>query len=51
MTRKVEEIVNTISGIDEIFSHSYRGTSVVVIKFDLSVDVGRPRRTCATRSP
>ncbi|MGN5480615.1 efflux RND transporter permease subunit [Cupriavidus basilensis] len=29
VTRKVEEIVNTISGIDEIFSHSYQGTSVV----------------------
>ncbi|WP_029050311.1 efflux RND transporter permease subunit, partial [Cupriavidus sp. amp6] len=41
VTRKVEEIVNTISGIDEIFSHSYQGTSVVVIKFDLSVDVGQ----------
>lgn len=41
VTRKVEEIVNTISGIDEIFSHSYQGTSVVVIKFDLSVDVAQ----------
>jgi HAE1 family hydrophobic/amphiphilic exporter-1 len=41
VTRKVEEIVNTISGIDEIFSHSYQGTSVVVVKFDLSVDVGQ----------
>lgn len=41
VTRKVEEIVNTISGIDEIFSHSYQGTSVVVIKFDLSVDAGQ----------
>ncbi|MGO4325638.1 efflux RND transporter permease subunit [Cupriavidus sp. 2TAF22] len=41
VTRKIEEIVNTISGIDEIFSHSYQGTSVVVIKFDLSVDVGQ----------
>lgn len=41
VTRKVEEIVNTISGIDEIFSHSYQGTSVVVVQFDLTVDVGR----------
>lgn len=41
VTRKVEEIVNTISGIDEIFSHSYQGTSVVVVKFDLTVDVAQ----------
>lgn len=41
VTRKVEEIVNTIAGIDEIFSHSYQGTSVVVVRFDLSVDVGQ----------
>lgn len=41
VTRKVEEVVNTISGIDEIFSNSYQDTSVVVIQFQLTVDIGQ----------
>ncbi|MGV7242869.1 efflux RND transporter permease subunit, partial [Caballeronia sp. M23-90] len=39
VTRKVEEAVNTISGIDEISSHSYDALSVVIVQFDLSVNV------------
>jgi len=38
ITRRVEEIVNTISGINEISSRSYEGISLVIIRFDLSVD-------------
>lgn len=38
ITRRVEEIVNTISGINEISSRSYEGVSLVIIRFDLSVD-------------
>ncbi|TMS59032.1 efflux RND transporter permease subunit [Imbroritus primus] len=41
VTRKIEEVVNTISGIDEIFSNSYQDNSVVVIQFQLTVDIGR----------
>ncbi|MGX7005948.1 efflux RND transporter permease subunit [Caballeronia sp. KNU42] len=39
VTRKIEEAVNTISGIDEISSHSYDALSVVIVQFDLSVNV------------
>ena len=38
VTRKVEEVVNTISGINSLTSRSYEGTSVVIIEFDLTVD-------------
>jgi hydrophobic/amphiphilic exporter-1 (mainly G- bacteria), HAE1 family len=39
VTRKIEEAVNTISGIDEISSRSYDALSVVIVQFDLSVNV------------
>ena len=39
VTRKIEEAVNTISGIDEISSHSYDALSVVIVQFDLSTNV------------
>ena len=38
VTRKVEETVNTISGIKTLSSRSYEGLSVVIIEFDLSVE-------------
>ena len=38
VTRKVEEAVNTISGINALFSRSYEGSSVVIIEFNLTVD-------------
>lgn len=38
VTRKVEESVNTISGIKTLSSRSYEGLSVVIIEFDLSVE-------------
>ncbi|MBQ0931561.1 efflux RND transporter permease subunit [Ideonella sp. 4Y16] len=38
VTIKVEEAVNTIAGINELFSRSYQGTSVVIVKFNLDVD-------------
>ena len=38
VTRRVEEAVNTISGIKTLSSRSYEGLSVVIIEFDLSVD-------------
>lgn len=38
VTRKLEEAVNTISGINTLTSHSYEGLSVVIIQFDLSMD-------------
>ncbi len=41
VTRKVEEIVNTIPGIEELYSNSYQGISVVVVRFDLSVEIGQ----------
>ena len=38
VTRKVEETVNTISGIKTLSSRSYEGLSVVIIEFDLSIE-------------
>ena len=38
LTRKVEEAVNTISGINALTSRSYEGSSIVIIEFDLTVD-------------
>jgi HAE1 family hydrophobic/amphiphilic exporter-1 len=38
VTRRVEESVNTISGIKTLSSRSFEGLSVVIIEFDLSID-------------
>ena len=38
VTRKVEEAVNTIAGISQLFSRSYEGTSVVIVQFNLDVE-------------
>jgi HAE1 family hydrophobic/amphiphilic exporter-1 len=38
LTRKIEESVNTISGIKTLSSRSYEGRSVVIIEFDLTID-------------
>jgi HAE1 family hydrophobic/amphiphilic exporter-1 len=38
LTRRIEESVNTISGIKTLSSRSYEGRSVVIIEFDLTVD-------------
>ena len=38
LSRKIEEAVNTISGIKTLASRSYEGRSVVIVEFDLSVD-------------
>jgi hydrophobic/amphiphilic exporter-1 (mainly G- bacteria), HAE1 family len=41
ITRRIEEQVNTISGINQLSSRSYEGNSVVIAQFDLSVDPSR----------
>jgi HAE1 family hydrophobic/amphiphilic exporter-1 len=38
LTRKIEEAVNTVSGIKQISSRSYEGLSVVITEFQLTVD-------------
>ncbi|MES2932707.1 MAG: efflux RND transporter permease subunit [Pseudomonadota bacterium] len=38
ISRKVEEAVNTINGINALTSRSYEGSSVVIIEFDLTID-------------
>ncbi|MGD9943193.1 MAG: efflux RND transporter permease subunit, partial [Burkholderiaceae bacterium] len=38
VTRRIEEQVNTISGVYELSSRSYEGSSVVIVRFDLTVD-------------
>jgi len=38
ITRKLEEQVNTINGIKNLYSRSYEGQSVVIIEFELTID-------------
>ena len=38
VTRKIEEAVNTIAGISQLFSRSYEGNSVVIVQFNLDVE-------------
>jgi HAE1 family hydrophobic/amphiphilic exporter-1 len=38
VTKKVEEAVNTVAGINSLSSRSYQGTSVVIVEFTLDVD-------------
>ena len=38
VTRKVEEAVNTVAGISQLYSRSYEGNSVVIVQFNMSVD-------------
>jgi HAE1 family hydrophobic/amphiphilic exporter-1 len=38
VTRKVEEALNTIAGINQLFSRSYEGASVVIVQFNLDMD-------------
>ena len=41
VTRKVEETVNTIAGINQIFSRSYEGASVVLVQFNMEIESRR----------
>ena len=41
ITRKVEESVNAISGIKNLTSRSYEGSSIVIIEFELSIDAAK----------
>ena len=38
VTRKIEEAVNTIAGINQLFSRSYESSSVVIVQFNLDVN-------------
>jgi HAE1 family hydrophobic/amphiphilic exporter-1 len=38
VTRKIEEALNTIAGISQLFSRSYEGSSVVIVQFNLDMD-------------
>ncbi|WP_018151088.1 efflux RND transporter permease subunit [Leeia oryzae] len=39
VTRKIEEAMNTIGGVNNIYSNSYEGLSVVIVEFTLSTNV------------
>jgi HAE1 family hydrophobic/amphiphilic exporter-1 len=41
VSRRIEEQVNTISGINRLSSRSYEGMSTVIIEFDLLTDSAR----------
>ena len=39
VSKPIEEVVNTISGVDELYSYSLEGMSVVVVRFLLERDI------------
>lgn len=41
VSKKIEEAVNSIAGINSLSSRSYQGTSVVIVEFELYVDSRR----------
>jgi HAE1 family hydrophobic/amphiphilic exporter-1 len=41
VTRRIEEQVNTVSGINRLTSRSYEGLSVVIVEFDLLTEPAR----------
>src|SRR5690349_24976097 len=44
VTKKIEEAVNTVAGINALYSRSYEGTAVVVVEVNLDVDRSEERR-------
>ena len=38
VTKKIEEAVNTVAGINALWSRSYEGSAVIVVEFNLDVD-------------
>ncbi len=38
VTKKVEQAVNTVAGINSLYSRSYEGSSVVIVEFNLDID-------------
>ncbi len=38
VTKRIEEAVNTVAGINSLYSRSYEGSAVVVIEFNLDID-------------
>ncbi len=38
VTRKIEEAINTVAGINQLSSRSYEGSSVVIAQFNLDMD-------------
>ena len=38
VTKKVEEAVNAVAGVNTLTSRSYEGSSVVIIEFQLTID-------------
>ncbi|MBA3590914.1 efflux RND transporter permease subunit [Methylibium sp.] len=38
VTRKIEEAVNTVAGINALHSRSYEGSAIVIVEFNLDID-------------
>ncbi len=51
ISQPIEEVVNTVEGIDELRSISGQGTSFVIATFNLDRDIDSPPRMCAIASP
>jgi hypothetical protein len=51
VTKKVEEGVNSIAGINALTSRTTEGQSVVILEFGLHIDGARRPRTCARKWP
>src|SRR5947208_16849877 len=51
VTEKVEEAVNTVSGLDTLTSASTEGVSLVIAQFDLEVKVDKPAEDITEHPP
>jgi HAE1 family hydrophobic/amphiphilic exporter-1 len=38
VTRRIEEALNTIAGINQLYSRTYEGSSIVIVQFNLDMD-------------
>jgi multidrug efflux pump subunit AcrB len=50
ITRPLEDAINTVSGIKTIRSNSWEGRAGVSLEFQLSTNMDKAMRSCATRS-
>jgi Cation/multidrug efflux pump len=51
ISKRIEEVVNTVEGIDELRSISGPGASVVIVTFNLNREIDTAAQTCGIASP
>jgi len=49
VTKPLEEVINTVTGIDELRSVTLEGVSRIMVEFKLDRDINAGVQTCATK--